>query len=190
MNIKLLISDFDGTLVDTFEANYLAYRDAFSEAGYNLTEAKYRECFGKRFDDFMNAVGIEDSLVKEAIREGKTERYPHYFDHLKVNHTLLSFIRSFKASGGKTAIASTARKKNLFNALRHIGAIDDFDFILAGENVKHAKPDGEIYTKLLELAGVRADEALIFEDTEVGFAAAKNAGISYITITKGFFSVQ
>ena len=32
MAVKLLISDFDGTLVDTFEANYLAYRQAFRSA--------------------------------------------------------------------------------------------------------------------------------------------------------------
>ena len=36
--IKLLITDFDGTLVDTFRANYMAYRKAFEEVGLVLCE--------------------------------------------------------------------------------------------------------------------------------------------------------
>ena len=36
--IKLLVTDFDGTLVDTFEANFLAYQKAFSRFGLNLSE--------------------------------------------------------------------------------------------------------------------------------------------------------
>lgn len=33
MNLKLIITDFDGTLVNTFEANYLAYAEAFAQCG-------------------------------------------------------------------------------------------------------------------------------------------------------------
>ena len=36
--IKLLITDFDGTLVDTFRANYMAYRKAFEEVGLVLCD--------------------------------------------------------------------------------------------------------------------------------------------------------
>ena len=31
--VKLLITDFDGTLVDTFKANFLAYQKAFDKYG-------------------------------------------------------------------------------------------------------------------------------------------------------------
>lgn len=54
--VKLLITDFDGTLVDTFEANFLAYQKAFSDCGLQLSEKQYKECFGFRFDDFMSHV--------------------------------------------------------------------------------------------------------------------------------------
>lgn len=42
--IRAIITDFDGTLVDTFEANFRAYQKAFSECGIVLTAEKYREC--------------------------------------------------------------------------------------------------------------------------------------------------
>ena len=51
--IRAIITDFDGTLVDTFDANLKAYQKAFGEVGVVLSEEKYRECFGFRFDRFM-----------------------------------------------------------------------------------------------------------------------------------------
>ena len=44
--IHTIITDFDGTLVDTFKANLLAYQMAFHEVGMTLTEEKYKDCFG------------------------------------------------------------------------------------------------------------------------------------------------
>ena len=120
--------------------------------------------------------------TKQKIKEIKSEVYPQYFHYLKVNTSLLEFIKSFKINGGKTAVASTARKKNLMNALDYIGASSYFDLILAGEDVSRGKPDPEIYLKVLEHFQMKPEEALVFEDSEVGIKAAENANISYIKI--------
>ncbi len=187
MAVRLIISDFDGTLVDTFEANFRAYREAFGSVGHELSRERYRECFGYRFDRFMDAMGIDDPDTRQAIRLAKGDCYPRYFDHLRVNRDLLGFIRAFHRSGGMTAIASTARRRNLVNALSHIKAIDDFDLILAGEDVTCGKPDPEIYLSVIDRLGVAPADAIIFEDSEVGFKAAMAAGINHITINNDFF---
>lgn len=185
--IKLLVTDFDGTLVDTFEANFLAYQKAFSQFGLNLTELQYQDCFGFRFDDFMEHMGISDTVIKQGIRKAKGDFYPLFFDKLKVNHALLSMLKSFKQAGGLTAVASTARKKNLMNALEHIGALEAFTLIIAGEDVEHGKPNPEIYKKVLEKLNIQPGEALVFEDSPVGIGAAVAANLSYVQITKDYF---
>lgn len=183
MEIKLLITDFDGTLVDTFEANYRAYNEAFKRNGLELTRIQYRDCFGYRFDKFMQAVGIDDGNIKERIRSTKRELYTKYFDLLKPNNGLLKLLRHFHATGGKTAVASTATRENLMNALTHIGAIDDFDLILSGESVKYGKPNPEIYNKVLDHFSIMPGEALVFEDSEIGCTAANTAGISVVRVS-------
>ena len=40
--IKAIITDFDGTLVDTFMANFLAYHEVFKNYGYLLTSKKLK----------------------------------------------------------------------------------------------------------------------------------------------------
>lgn len=185
--VKLLITDFDGTLVDTFKANFLAYQKAFNKYGLELTEQQYRDCFGFRFDDFMAHMNILDGETKAGIRAAKGEFYPLFFDKLVVNQTLMSLIKNFKTSGGLTAVASTARKKNLMNALNHIAASDAFSLILAGEDVKHGKPNPEIYNTVLDRLDVHPSDALIFEDSPVGIGAAEAAHVKYIQVTKDYF---
>lgn len=185
--VKLLITDFDGTLVDTFEANFLAYQMAFKEKNLVLSREDYRACFGLRFDDFMAKMGIFDEKNKSEIRRIKGSVYPIFFDKLVINIPLLSMLRGFKASGGLTALASTARRNNLLNALNYIKAYDIFSLIVAGEDVKKGKPEPEIYNKILDTLQVKPTEALIFEDSMVGMMAAQNAGVQFIQITKNYF---
>lgn len=185
--VKLLITDFDGTLVDTFEANYLAYQKAFSECCLHLSLKQYKECFGLRFDDFMNAMRIADEDTQKNIKRLKGEFYPLFFEKMRVNKSLLEMLRSFKQSGGMTALASTARRSNLINALNYLGIMDVFTFVIAGEDVEYGKPNPEIYHKVLEHLNVLPNEALVFEDSEVGINAARNAEINYIIINNRYF---
>ena len=188
MEVKLLITDFDGTLVDTFEANYQAYRDAFNSVGRELMREEYKRCFGLRFDRFMDVQKIYDTDERAHIRETKANVYPRYFNFLKVNKSLINLFSTFHRAGGLTAVASTARAKNLQNVLGYIGINDIFDLILAGESVTQGKPNPEIYHTVLSKLDCKSEEALIFEDSEVGFAAAEAAGIKYIAIKPEYFN--
>lgn len=186
--IKLIISDFDGTLVDTFQANYHAYKKAFQMNGINeLTEDFYRECFGLRFEAFMDKAGVIDNEIRKKIKNDKMISYPLFFNMLRSNNVLISFIKTFKSSGGKTAIASTARKENLMNVLEYLKINDIFDLILSGKDVSKGKPDPEIYNKVLEITGISPENAIIFEDSEVGIKSAEAAGISYIKINNSYY---
>lgn len=185
--IKAIITDLDGTLVDTFGANLRAYQNVLSNVGIILTEEKYRECFGFRFDRFMSALDIYDETVKVYVREAKQELYPQYFEYLKPNHSLIDLIDTFHIMGGKTAIASTARKENLMNVLSFLGITNIFDVIYAGEDVQHGKPSPEIYIKTMDTLGVHPNETLIFEDSEVGIKSANSSGAHVFVVTPNQF---
>ena len=159
--IRAIITDFDGTLVDTFDANLKAYQKAFGEVGVVLSEEKYRECFGFRFDRFMEVMGISEKETIVRIKSLKKDYYPLFFESLHPNDALIELIRSFKCFGGKTAIASTARKENFMISLK----------------------SPEIYDKTMAELQVQPSDTLIFEDSEVGLQAAKASGAYFIKIT-------
>lgn len=185
--IRAIITDFDGTLVDTFKANLQAYQKAFNSVGLSLSAERYRKCFGYRFDRFMQEMDVTNQLVADAIKEEKKNAYPMFFHSLKPNRALIEWISSFKAMGGITAIASTARKENLMNALKYLGIVDIFNLIYAGVDVEQGKPSPEIYIKAMDALGVKPEETLIFEDSGVGIDAAKSSGAHYIIVDKRQF---
>ena len=185
--IKAIITDFDGTLVDTFEANLRAYQKAYQSVGLDITAEKYRECFGYRFERLMMATGVFDEQKANAIKEAKKEIYPTFFQYLKPNKALIELIRSFHAMGGKIAIASTARKQNLMNVVNYLDLAPLFDLIYAGVDVKQGKPSPEIYLKTMEALGVQPDEVLIFEDSQVGIEAARASGAHVLVVTQEDF---
>ena len=185
--IRAIITDFDGTLVDTFKANYAAYCLAFKQFDLDISKEQYCACFGLRFDAFMNAMKIADDNLRSKIKAEKARIYPQCFSHLKPNTTLIDFIRKAKMSGTKTAIASTAQRGNLMNVLKHLQLEDLFDMIIAGDAVKKGKPDPEIYLTSMSMLQVSPSETLIFEDTEVGLQAAEQSGANVIKITESYY---
>lgn len=184
--IKLIICDFDGTLVDTRQANYFAYRDAMQESGYTLKAEQYNECFGLRFVELMAKLGIKDEQVMKKIKDRKAALYPSHFDKIKINKKLVGFIEAFKKSGGKTALASTASLKNIQNVLEFTRLNHLFDTIISGDDITKPKSDPECYIKAMQLLNVQPDECLIFEDAPIGIAAAAASGASYIVVKEDF----
>lgn len=184
--IKLIITDFDGTLFNTFEANFLAYKEVLKNLHYNLDIETYRNLFGFRFDDFMKHLGIESNEEKQKIRELKKKVYPKYFNHIQPNEALVTLLKTLKDKGIKIAIASTARKENLMNVLsyfdKRFNLLDLFDYVITGEDVTHGKPNPEVYNFTMSLANTLPSDTLVFEDSDVGITAAKNANTNVIKI--------
>lgn len=187
--IKAIITDFDGTLVDTFEANFRAYQEAFANVGLSLSTDRYKECFGYRFDRFMQAMNIYDESVIKQIKELKKDFYPKYFNYLKPNNSLIDLISTFHKMGGKTAIASTARKENLMNVVNFLGIAEHFDLIYTGADVKQGKPSPEIYIKTMNALGVCPNETFIFEDSQVGITAAIESKAKCMIVNQEQFNI-
>lgn len=195
--IKAIITDFDGTLIDTRQANLLAYKEAFEKCGVTGWEdEKYNEYYGLNFKDLCSKfISIRNDKNKQQdVKTYKKMVYPLYFNRTKFNHTLYDMIKSQHDQGVITGIASTASYENIHNLLHYISdniifsdIYKDFDFILTAEDVKNGKPAPDVYLtaydKILEInKDIYAEDVLIFEDSDYGMQAAEAADINYMKI--------
>ncbi len=183
MQIKLLLLDFDGTLVDTRQANYRAYRDVLSEINFSLDEEQYlRTFFGMRCGEFMRQLGFTDSYEIDRMRRRKIDIYPNHFDTVKLNEPLWNYAQSFRRNGGKVWIVSTGQTVNINNVMNYLNLADKVDGVMTGADVKNSKPSPECFIKAMANEGVSPEQTLIFEDSIVGLEAAKQSGASYIKV--------
>ena len=185
-NIKAFITDFDGTLAFTYAANLSAYQRAidFATNGtYKLTNEVYSECFGYRFNEFMDAINITNENTRLLIKEKKAEYYATYASSVVINNDLLSTLKFAKLNGIKVALATTARFANVMTVLKtHNVDTEIFDIILTGEDVEEGKPNPEIYLTAMKALNVNPEETVVFEDSDIGITAAVKAGCNYIKV--------
>ena len=182
--LKLILLDFDGTLVDTRRANALAYIETLRERGVQLTEEEYlRRFFGVRCVEFMQMVGFMDMADIQQLRQRKVKLYPNYFEHVRLNTDLWQWCQMLRRMGCKTYIVSTGHIDNIHNVMRHLGIEEGIDGIISGDDVTRPKPHPDCFLLAMEREGVSADECIIFEDSEVGLEAAKRSGAPYVKIT-------
>lgn len=191
--VRLILTDFDGTLADTRLANARAYAATLREIGLPLTEQEYLDrYFGMRCEEFLTAYGITDPALRERLRLRKIELYPSFFDSVTIHRELWDFCLRFRREGGRVWIVSTGSRDNIDNAMRHLGIglrgvdqgrIGQVDGVLSGSDVTRSKPDPECFLKVMAGEGCSPRETLIFEDSAVGLEAAERSGASYFKIT-------
>lgn len=183
MQTRLLLLDFDGTLVDTRQANYRAYRDVLAEVRIRLDEKTYlRNYFGMRCGEFLRRMGLTDSYEIDRLRRRKIEVYPEHFNTVKLNEWLWNFAQEFRAKGGKVWIVSTGQTVNINNVMAYLNMSDQFDGVITGADVKNSKPSPECFLKAMAAEGCTPQETLIFEDSVVGLEAAHSSGAPYVKV--------
>lgn len=183
--MKVLMVDLDGTLFDTKEINYRAYRDAIKAYGYNIDYEYYCEfCNGRHYLEFLPQITTTDEKLLLEMHEKKKENYSKYLGYGRVNKGLVDIIKSSRTNY-KTVLVTTASKQNTYEILDEFDLLSIFDLILTHEDVTKAKPDPEGYNKAMQYYDAKPDECIIFEDSDVGVKAAVDSGAS-VYIVKGY----
>lgn len=181
--IKLILLDFDGTLVDTRRANTLAYVQTLREAGIDITEQEYVEkYFGVRCPEFMRSLGIDDSEQAERLRRRKIELYPQYFPTVKLNEPLWDLCQSMRRTGVKVWIVSTGHIDNITNVMRYLRLENGVDGILSGDDITDPKPAPDCFLRAMQIVGAAPEQTLIFEDSAVGLEAARRSGAPFFKV--------
>lgn len=84
-------------------------------------------------------------------------------------------------------IASSSGRDRIKYLLEKEGILQRFNVIISGDDVEKSKPAPDIFLKAIEIMNCSKDEALILEDSENGYIAAKESGINYIIIPDSSF---
>lgn len=185
--IKALIFDFDGLILDTETPELEAWQAVYREHGHELTAQLWGQIVGGTAASTFNPVTHLETL------SGRT--FDHASLHARVREESLAIIHRDKPRPGVEAILQAASKRGLRLAVAsssphqwvdgHLKRLDLFRFfevVRCSEDVAHTKPCPDLFLAALQGLGVRADEAIVFEDSPNGILAARRAGIFAVAI--------
>jgi beta-phosphoglucomutase len=174
--------DFNGTLSDDEPVLLRVYQDLFAEQGRPLTQAQYYEQLAGHTDEemFVRWLGHADpALIAERV-----DRYIALVSNgSTVDEDARAAVR-FAASLGPVAIVSAAVRSEIDAVVDAAGIRDSIALIISQDDVVNGKPDPECYLTAARQLGCDPPGLLVFEDTDVGLAAAKAAGARVVGLTR------
>ncbi len=184
-HVRALIFDFDGLIVDSETPGYRAWSEVYESHGCSLPFDKYSACIGT-VDGFDLHRYLEEqsgrSLNRREIEATCGRRWKELMTDQPLLPGITSTVMSANARGVKLAVASSSTRAWVTANLEKFGLIDRFDVICTRDDVAAVKPDPALYLLALERLGVESNEAIAFEDSPHGIAAAKRAGIFCIAV--------
>lgn len=183
--IKGFFFDLDGTLVDTHQANFEAYKRALQDFDVNITFEQFKRTIGMQARDFLPLLAPNlDVLYFDQIAEKKAQYYKELAHMTILNERLVAFLGTINTQH-VTALITTAKQRNATVILEHHNLKQYFDIVVTANDVSHSKPHPEPYLLGLKKTGLQPSEVIAFEDSVSGMQAAEAARIAVVPI-EGF----
>lgn len=174
--IKALLFDFDGTLLNTNELILQTYMHVLEER----FPGKYRkeDCYPfigpSLVDTFENLAPGESEVL---IKKYRAWNEAHHDELITEYPNVVPVLTELKEMGIKLAIVSTKRNDMIERGLKLLGAYELFDVKIGTNDVKNVKPDPEPVLLALEKLQVAKDAAIMIGDNSHDIEAGNNAGV-------------
>ena len=187
--IKALIFDFDGLILDTETPEFHVWQNIYQEHGFELPHDEWGQIVGGYgLSNFDAAEHL--SLLAQGRLDSVSLRARHRLE--SHNMTLeqpvlpgvLETIHDAKRLGLKLAIASSSPHSWVDTHAKRLGIFEHFDAVICADDVGagRTKPNPDLYLLALTQLKVQKNEAVVFEDSPNGVAAARSAGIFVVAV--------
>jgi beta-phosphoglucomutase len=190
LQARAVIFDFNGTLAADGELLYESYRSVLSSVGVGLTLTDYVEQL-----DGLSATQV----IAGALERGEREHTPESVADLvgkrislykqlcvianPITDDVVALVKTL-ASRIPVALGSGATREEVDFLLTASGLEHAFHTIVTIDDVLRPKPHPETFLRIFcEFAattsggGLRPEDVVVFEDSRIGVAAAKAAGM-------------
>lgn len=177
---RALLFDCDGTLVDTMGLHRAVWADLFADHGFTLTDAWWEETGNVALEPFVLAALPDASpALIEHLREQSISRFDDCLHLLEPLDHVVAVARSFHGVL-PMAVCSGGFRAPVLSSLEAVGIQELFDVVVTADDVTHSKPAPDLYLLGMRRLGVGPDEVVVYEDSEIGIASARAAGIARI----------
>ena len=183
--VKAIAFDFNGTLSHDEPIMCAIYERLFAEHGRPITEAEYYESLAGNTEEAIIGgwLGVEGEELAILV----AERIRRYAVAVADGHTVTPGVREavrYAAARVQVAVVSGAFREEIEPVLATAEIAELFGTIVTADDVVNGKPHPECYELLVQRLGdgVTSNDVLVFEDTEAGIAAAKDAGLRCVAV--------
>lgn len=188
-DIKGVLLDMDGVLVDSEDMGKRAFLAAIKDYGVIAKMEDFRDFIGGGAEPVIRGVMEKNGGV--FVPEVITRAYDIYEEYaqkeLQAFAATNKVIRILYEKGYKLGVCSSGNRRRVNINIKY-GKIDTqfFSAIISGEDVARKKPYPDIYLKGAKSLGLDPSACVAVEDAINGIKAAHAAGMKSIAVTTSF----
>ncbi|MDM8528578.1 HAD family phosphatase [Anaerolineales bacterium HSG24] len=179
--IKAIIFDMDGLMLDTERISQASWTRTMAEWGYELPHEVYLQTIGTTeagtIDIYKRVFG-DDYPIKEI----RTQQRVYYHDHLTnkgipVKTGLIALLDWLDETPLKRIVASSTERGWVREKLRITHLDHRFEQVVGGNEIPMGKPAPDIFLEAARRINVPTEQCIVLEDSEAGVLAGHAAGM-------------
>jgi HAD superfamily hydrolase (TIGR01509 family) len=187
--VRALIFDLDGTLVDTVYAHIFAWQSALTEAGMPIEGWRIHRKIGMSGGLFTRAVARElgreiSPEEEESLQRRHGELYRQLLPARRPLPGAVELIQFLYETNIQFGIATSGRRPEI-NASLEALHVQDQTVIVERGDVLRAKPEPDLFLACQQRLGVSPNECYIVGDAVWDLLAARRAGMLSIGLLSG-----
>jgi len=181
MEIKAVLFDMDGLMVDTESLSTEAFINSAKAQGYNMTKEETLKVLGftkasiyQFWIDYFQGTNVDGKkLVDDHYEYIENVLYTVGPEKMPYVKELLKYL---KENNYKIAVASSSDTADIKNNLEKTKLEKYIDEIASGAEVENGKPAPDVFLLAAERLDVDPKDCLILEDSKAGIKAGKASG--------------
>jgi len=183
--IRALVFDFDGLILETEAPSLESWAEIYREYGHEVPMEHWHSFLGsdRGFEpvDYLAAL-VGEGLDRAATQARRDARKMQLIEALEVMAGVREYLVDARRLGLLLAVASSSSREWVRGHLDRLDLTAHWDVIRCRDDVVRTKPAPDLYLSAIAALGVRAEEAVAFEDSMNGIAAAKDAGLRCVAV--------
>lgn len=183
---KAVIWDLDGTLINSVDHHWDAWREVMAEEKITLTFEDFVADFGKRNDEILRG-RIDAAMPDEEVARialSKEEKYRHFIrtKGLVLLPGAQEWLTELKADGWRQALGTSAPRGNIDAVFDVLEIEQFFDAVMSSEQVKAGKPAPDVFLAAAAAMNIAPENCIVVEDAPAGIEAARRAGMKSVGV--------
>lgn len=185
--IKAVLFDMDGVLIDAKDWHYEALNKALKLFGIEISRYDHLTTFdGLPTKVKLQMLSKRYYLPQELhqfindVKQSYTAELVYQRCHPMFHHEYA--LSKLKQEGYQIAVCSNSIRKTIELMMDRAGLSPYLDLIISNEDVTKSKPDPEMYQTAMKKFGLNPEECIVVEDNPNGIQAGKASGASVLEV--------
>jgi HAD superfamily hydrolase (TIGR01509 family) len=189
------VFDLDGTLVDSVYQHVLAWREALEAEGIELAVWRIHRRIGMSGGLFTNILlretGVDfDSETIERLQRLHAAAYERTSRDIRPLPGARALLAALSDAGIPWAVATSGRMQTARTVLDSLGIDLDKTPVVTRDQVRHAKPDPDLFLAAAARLGVPAERSTVVGDSVWDMLAATRARSLGIGLLSGGYGME